>query len=204
MTESPEPADFLEWLDRSHREWICAKVHRKYPSFSQQDLEDVWAETRRDLFLRWPDKLYLGKGFRSLLRTIAFRRACDRFRRNKKHDNLFAAKAAEVQAKAKSEEQGGTNWWERLTPSERRELTYQTNEAFRLLSPDEWLVMSVYCEHYPKFRSPWKLLALLNEEFPEVRHKAWTPADVKRLLDHARMIVQSHLCRKGYKLDFGR
>jgi hypothetical protein len=134
---------------------------------------------------------------------IARRRACDQFRRINKQKKLVDVKAEEVQAKATSEEGGGTGWWGRLDPLERDELRHQVNEAFRLLSPDEWLVLAVYCQQYPEIRWPTQLLALLNEEFPEIRHKAWTPADVKKLLDQARTIVHKYLCGKGYKLDFG-
>ena len=204
MTESPESEDFQDRLESTHREEIRNYVHDEYPSFSEQDLDDVWVETQRDVFKRWPDGIHEDEPIGGLLKTIAYRRACDLLRRNDKQKKFIAAKAEEVKAQAKSEEQGGTDWWNRLTSLERKELKYQANEAFRLLSPDEWLVMSVYCEHYPKIRSPGKLLTVLNKGFPEVRHKAWTPADVARLLNNARTIVQSYLCRKGYKLDFGR
>lgn len=178
-------------------------VRNKYPGFSQEDLDDVWAQTLVCLLKRWPDGIDERKGLGSLLATIARRRACDCLRRINKQKNLTKVKAEELQAKIRSEEQGGMGWWERLNPLERDELRFQTSEAFRLLSPDEWLVLAVYCEKYPKIRSPKRLLAVLSEEFPEVHDKGWTPADVKRLLDQARTIVQNYLCIKGYKLDFG-
>jgi len=203
MTEWPEPADFMQWLDCMHRQSTLAVVRAKYPSFSQQDLEDVWAETRKDLLMLWPDKIHEGRGLGSLVGLIARRRACDHFRRINKQKKLIRVEAEEVQARTTSGEKGGAGRWERLSPLEREELKNQTNEAFRLLSPDEWLVLAVYCEHYPKIRSPKQLLEQLRDEFPEVRHKAWTPADVKRLLDQARTIVHTYLCRKGYHVDFG-
>lgn len=203
MSEWPGAADFLAWVDRTYRRRVCANVRVHYPGLSRQDLEDVWAETLKCLFERGPDQIRGGRGLGSLLRTISSRRACDRLRRMNTQQNLIDVRAKEVEAKAASEERGGTRWWDRLDRLEQAELKSQVNEAFRLLSPDEWLVMAVYCEHYPTIRSPGRLLAVLGEEVPEVHHKAWTLADVTRLLDRARKTVQDHLCEKGYRRDFG-
>lgn len=203
MSEQHEAADFFRWLDAGHRERICQIVSEKYPGLSRQDVEDVWSETRKDLLKKWPSEngFDMHRPLEGLLRTIALRRACDMLRRLTAQDNLVKRVG----------EQAGSNlggdgspcgWWGSLDPAERRELQDLTAEAFRLLSADEWLVLSVYCEQYPELRRSPRLLAYLNAQFPEVRGRAWTPADVRTVLNRARTIVQEYLREKGYDRDF--
>ena len=70
--------------------------------------------------------------------------------------------------------------------------------AFRQLEPDERLVLSVYCEEYPKVRGPIRLLKVLLQRDPTLAKKNWTPAIVRRLLNQARMSVKKELLGKGY------
>lgn len=203
MSDQHEAADFFRWLDASHRERTCQIVSEKYPGLSRQDIEDVWSETRRDLLKRWPSEngFDMNQPLEGLLRTIALRRACDMLRRRTTQDNLIKSLGEQSEAVPRRDEAAG-GWWGGLDPVERRELQEFTAEAFRLLSADEWLVLSVYCEQYPDARRSPRLLACLTEQFPEVRGKGWTSADVRAVLNRARTIVQAYLRGKGYDLEF--
>ncbi len=150
MSEQHEAADFFRWLDAGHRDRICQIVSEKYPGLSRQDVEDVWSETRKDLLKKWPSEngFDMHRPLEGLLRTIALRRACDMLRRLTAQDNLV--KRVGEQAGSNLGSDGSPcGWWGSLDPAERQELQDFTAEAFRLLSADEWLVLSVYCEQYP-------------------------------------------------------
>ena len=203
MSDQHEAADFFRWLDASHRERTCQIVAEKYPGLSRQDVEDVWSETRKDLLKKWPSEngFDMRQPLEGLLRTIALRRACDMLRRLTAQDNLVKRIGEQAETNLASE-RAADGWWGRLDPAEKRELQALTAEAFRLLSAEEWLVLSVYCEQYPELRRSPRLLAHLNAQFPEVRGWAWTPADVRTVLNRARTIVQEYLREKGYDRDF--
>lgn len=202
MSDQHEAADFFRWLDASHREGTCRVVAEKYPGLSRQDVEDVWSETRKDLLRAWPSEngFDVHQPLEGLLRTIALRRACDMLRRRTAQDNLVKKVGEQAEANLRAEEAAG-GCRAGLDPVEKQELQNFTAEAFRLLSADEWLVLSVYCERYPELRRAPRLLACLNEQFPEVRGKGWTPADVRTMLNRARTIVQAYLRKKGYDLE---
>lgn len=202
MSDQQEAADFFRWLDASHRERTCHIVSEKYPGLSRQDVEDVWCETRKALLERWPSEngFDIRQPLEGLLLTIALRRACDMLRRRTTQDNLVKRIGERSAAELRGAEVPG-GWWGGLSLAEKQELQSLTAEAFRLLSADEWLVLSVYCEHYPDLRRSTRLLAHLTEQFPEVRGKAWTSADVRTILNRARTIVQAYLREKGYDRD---
>ncbi len=86
-------------------------------------------------------------------------------------------------------------------PLEFAELQKIVIEAFDQLDPDQWLVLSVYCDEYPDLRGPTRLLRALTLRAPELARRGWTPQTVSRLLDRARAIVRKELRKKGYDRD---
>jgi DNA-directed RNA polymerase specialized sigma24 family protein len=203
MADNLDPTDFFRWLDSTYREQVISFVRRNFPSFSHADLDDVWSETRLGLLQKWrsDNGLDVSRGLGRLLRTIAWRRACDLFRKRVREEDgvdvdvelaLVQLRAAEVRQR---------EWWCHLLPVEWQELQILVCEAFKTLDPDQWMVLSMYCEHYPSLQRPSQLLECVTEHFPEVSKKNWTPAIVKRLLDRARRTVGLYLKQKGYDLD---
>lgn len=199
MSEHLGPPDFSHWLDQAHRQRICHLLQKKYVSLTETDMDDVWSEVQKDLFAKWPSNNTLDSegSFDGLLYTIADRRACDMVRRKeaqrrmlkKRHEIAEAGQAGEPVVRKEGDQ------------LEFEELQGFVLEAFRLLAPDEWMVLSVYCEEYPRLRGPRQLLDALQEEFPEVVRRGWTPERVGKLLNQARSIVQEYLCQKGYDRD---
>ena len=201
MSEHRGPSDFSHWLDQALRQRICRILRKKYVSLSEEDMDDVWSEVQKDLFTKWPkDNTFQSEeSFDGLLFTIADRRACDLVRR-KDAQRRMLEKCHEI-AEADAGTDGETVDQEISDRLEYEELQGFVIEAFRLLAPDEWMVLSVYCEEYPNLRGPTQLLDALQQQFPEVVKVGWTSARVGRLLNQARGIVQEYLCQKGYDRD---
>ncbi len=201
MSEHLGPADFGQWLDQAHRQKICYFLRNKYVSLSEADMDDVWSDTQKDLLTKWQSNktLRTEESFDGLLFTIADRRACDLVRRKDARKRMLE------RCHEKAEADAGLNG-ETVVPNAHDRLEYEelqglVIEAFRLLAPDEWMVLSVYCEEYPNLRGPTQLLDALTKQFPEIVKRDWTPESVRRLLNQARAIVQEYLCQKGYDRD---
>lgn len=201
MSEHLGPSDFSHWLDQAHRQKICHILLKKYVSLTETDMDDVWSDVQKDLFAKWPpdNRLDSEASLEGLLFTIADRRACDLVRRNDAQRRMLE-RCHEI-AEADAGQAGEASVRNECDQLEYEELQGFVIEAFRLLAPDEWMVLSVYCEEYPKLRGPRQLLDALQEEFPEVVRRGWTPATVGRLLNQARSIVQEYLSQKGYDRD---
>jgi len=201
MSEHQGPSESSQWLDPAHRQRICHSLRKKYVSLSEADMDDVWSEVQREVFTKWSlyDKSASEGSIGGLLFTIADRRACDFLRRREAQQRALERRQEIVEAEAGPD--GETYQLDEYDRLEFEELKGFVIEAFRLLAPDEWLVLSVYCEEYPKLRGPTQLLDALREEFPEVVRRGWTPATVGRLLNQARSIVQEYLSQKGYDRD---
>jgi DNA-directed RNA polymerase specialized sigma24 family protein len=201
MSEHSGPADFSHWLDQAHRQKICHHLRHKYVSLSEADIEDVWSETQKALFEKWPSENTFSSehSFEGLLFTIADRRATDLVRRAEARGRILKRCYDKAKAEGSDGQAGARTAHERL---EYEELHGYVIEAFDQLDNDQWLVLSVYCDEYPRLKGPTRLLKTLTDQFPEVVEKGWTPAIVHRLLNHARAIVRKHLCEKGYHRDF--
>lgn len=204
MCEQTEAADFCRRLDQTHREPTCRMVRKRFPSLTAADVEDVWSQTQAALIAkRSSDKASVeGPRVGGLVRQIALCRACDLLREHTKESALVEVQGQAIEAKLAAESNGSTAWWEHLDPELKQELRLFVSEAFRLLSPDEWLVLSTYCEYYPDLKTPNRLLRSLVERSPQIAHRNWNSRQVRRLLDQARSVVQDYLRSKGYDLDF--
>ncbi len=201
MSEHSGPADFSRWLDQAHRQKICHQLRQKYVSLSEVDIEDVWAEAQKALFAKWPsgNSFSAEESFDGLLFTIADRRAKDLVRRTDARGRML--KRCYEKAKAEASD-GATDALKASERLEYEELHGHVIEAFDLLDDDQWLVLSVYCDEYPRLKGPMRLLKALTKKSPDVVGRGWTPAIVRRLLNQARAIVRKHLCEKGYDRDF--
>jgi DNA-directed RNA polymerase specialized sigma24 family protein len=204
MADNLDPTDFFFWLDSTYREQIINFVRRNFPSFSHADLDDVWAETRLGLLKKWCSDtgLDVTRGLGQLLRTIAWRRACDLLRIRCRHDDTVDVEGKLEETESRAADIRHREWWCHLPQVEWQELQMLVCEAFGTLAPDEWMVLSVYCEHYPASERRTQLLKCVAEQFPEVSKKGWTAATVARLLERARRRVQFYLKQKGYNFDF--
>jgi DNA-directed RNA polymerase specialized sigma24 family protein len=202
MSEQQNEAEFFRRLDEDHRPRISGMIRRKYPSFSAADVEDIWAQAEAELYERLSstDESYNGRSIGGLISTIAKRRACDLLRKKGREAQLINERGQQAEAELAAEGNGTTASW-RSDPELRQELQTFAGEAFRLLSPDERLVLSAYCDNYPDLDRPKKLLEFLTQRFPAIGERNWTPRYVRRLLDKARDVVQDYLLSKGYNLD---
>jgi len=202
MSEHPEPVDLFRWLDEAYRSGTLAAVRKMYPGLSAEDVDDVWGETQVALLLRWPADTQVSKEekFGGLLRTIALRKACDLLRRRTSQIERIASKGREEGGTLVGDHVGeckGRYW---STSAEQQELKMLVGEAFGMLSPAEWLVVSAYCENYPHLKTARKLLEFVLEEFPEMRSRKWTTVDIRQLLNHGRAEVRKYLRKKGYDI----
>jgi RNA polymerase sigma factor (sigma-70 family) len=204
MANNLDLTDFFRWLDKTYEAEIRNYVKSKYPGLSPEDLDDVWAETKMGLLTKWQsdDGLDVDRDLGGLLRTIATRRACDLLRKRSKQDNLVDVQRERARTESHSEPHSHTGWWRGLDPVERQELQILVCKAFETLNPEQWMVLSVYCENYPAFQRPKHLVACLTEQFPEIPASTWPAAKVKRLLNQARTTVRNYLKDRGYDLDF--
>lgn len=202
MCEHLGPADFSRWLDQAHRQRICHYVRQKYRSLSETDIEDVWSETHNAALEKWRQNRATAteRSFDGLLFTIADRRACDMVRRAEVRRRLLDNCREKAQAEAGPD--GMLKARRAGDPLEYEELREHVIEAFGKLSEEEWMVLAVYCDEYPKLRGPARLFKALTELFPEVTAMGWTPTTVRRLLNQARAKVRENLREKGYDLDF--
>lgn len=197
MCEHRGPEDLFYWLEAAHQEEFNGFLRRKYVSLSKEDLDDAWAEAYRQVF----EKLSRNKNgsqepLGALLLTIVNRRACDLVRRGDARGRTL--KKHQEQAKADAGPNDNTDAHESCDPLEYEELTEIVDRALKQLEPDKRLVLSVYCEEYPKVRGPIRLLKVLLQRDPTLAKKDWTPSTVRRLLNQARASVQNELLGKGY------
>ncbi|NLS95113.1 MAG: sigma-70 family RNA polymerase sigma factor [Planctomycetaceae bacterium] len=197
MCEHRGPEDLFYWLEAAHQEEFNGFLRRKYVSLSKEDLDDAWAEAYRQLLEKLAtNKNGSPKPLGGLMLTIVNRRACDLVRRAGSQARKL--KKYQEQAKTHAGPNENPDVQENGDPLESEELGEIVARAFRQLEPDERLVLSVYCEEYPKVRGPIRLLKVLLQRDPTLAKKNWTPAIVRRLLNQARMSVKKELLGKGY------
>ncbi len=199
MCEHVGPEDLTYWLDPAHWEGFKGYLRRKFVSLSKEDIDDVLAQAEAELLEKPPkNKNGSNESLEGFVFTIVKRRARDLIRRADTRGRTL--KKCQEKTRAEAGPEGEANAQNAYDPLELAELQEHVIEAFDELNPDQWLVLSVYCEEYPDVRGPTRLLKALVKQAPEVSKRNWTPAIVRRLLNRARAIVRRELRNKGYEL----